>query len=99
MRALAADPNALGDDDGPRLDVSAELLRWIGHLGYVVGLLDAGCAMSIDDLRPEEWDGVQLWRLAEASLRRRYMECPGGCGRAIRHKALGCVCGWMREKR
>ena len=98
LRAMAANPEALGDDDGPQLDVPEPLFHWIGHIGHVAGLLDAGCSMRMDDLRPEEWDGVRLWRAAEASLRRRYMDCPGGCGRAIRHRALSCGCGWVAKR-
>lgn len=77
-------------------DVPAAAMDWLSHLGWLSGLLDAGCTFSLDDCTPEEWDGLGLWRAAEARLRSKYVACPK-CGAGIAPDAKQHQCGWARE--
>ncbi len=94
LRKVAANPEAV-DRATPQLDVSITegLLGWIQHVADLAGLIDAGCRFSPDELRPEEWDSLRLWRSAEARFGQRYAGCPG-CGRAMRRSAKSHGCGW-----
>lgn len=79
-----------------KLDVDEGLLRWINHVAWLAGLCDAGWSPGLDELRAEEWEGLRLWRAAQARLQGEYAGCPG-CGRAMRRTAKMHGCGWWAE--
>ena len=81
---------------GRKLDVDQALLAWIGHIAYLAGLCDTGWSPGLDDLRPEEWDGLRMWRAAQDRLQGEYVGCPG-CGRAMRRTAKMHGCGWRAD--
>ncbi len=94
-RRSAANPEVF-ERNLPKLEVPPGLLGWIQHVAWLAGLVDAGCTLGLDDLAPEEWDGLRLWRSAEERFRARYVSCPG-CGTAIKRQQKGHFCGWRAE--
>lgn len=82
---------------GEEPDIPAGAMDWIGHLSWLSGLLDAGCVFHLDDLCVDEWEGLRLWRAAEARVRAKYVGCEG-CGAGIRPDAEQHFCGWRRKK-
>ena len=81
---------------GAKPPADRALLGWIDHIAWVAGLVDAGWSPRLNDLRLEEWEGLRLWRAAQARLQGEYAGCPG-CGRAIRRNAKMHGCGWRAE--
>lgn len=82
----------------PTLRVSPLLMPWIGHTVYLTGLLDAGCVMGLDDLRPEEWEAVEQLRNARKRFESEYTGCPQ-CGKAMRRNSkMHAECGWIEAK-
>ncbi len=94
-RRSAANPEVF-ERGLPKLDVSPAVLGWVQHIAWLAGLIDAGCTLGLDDLRPEEWDGLRRWRAAEEQFRARFVSCPG-CGTAIRRSQKSHFCGWHAE--
>ncbi len=95
LRSMAANPETI-DRVGPRLDAPEPLLQWINHLVLVADLIDAGCVFGLDDLTPEEWRGLKLWRSAQHRFGQRHVGCPG-CGEAMKRSARWHDCGWATK--
>lgn len=77
-------------------DVPAAAEEWVGHVGWLASLADGGCSFRMDDLEPEEWEGLRLWREAQRRFSERWKQCPG-CGKPIRSGAKfhnTPECGW-----
>jgi hypothetical protein len=74
------------------------LFKWARHIAYVFQFIEARAHLGLDDLRPEEWRGVALWRAALANVRSWYRFCPQ-CSTALQARRKQCPwCHWTEPK-
>lgn len=85
-----ANPEVFEKEIVPLAGAPEPLLDWARHIAYAATFLDAGAHLGLNDLRPEEWRGIALWRNAQASVRARYQFCQR-CGTAQPRRRPSCA--------
>jgi hypothetical protein len=73
------------------------LVGWARHIAWLATFLDAGAHVGLDDLRPEEWRGLALWRNAQAAVRGKYQFCPKCSTALVRGRKMCPWCKWVAD--